>query len=166
MWKKRLFENVVEFLLLCLLLYIYFLQICNLMSKEYSESGGSDTAMGFALAMFFFYAKVYAVTFLVNLVLQSIFLSNLSKIKMRYYWIKIALFSVTGLFVPTLIGIYFEPVRVINFALFIDVLLSRLIILFIFFFIPYILIIASFYFIDKKIEKKRDLLHHVENVES
>ena len=124
------------------------------MSKEYSESGGNDTAMGFGLAMFFFYAKVYAVTFLVNLVLQSIFLTNLSKTKMRYYWKKIALFSVTALVVPTLIRIYFELVRVINLALFIDVFLSSLIILFILFFIPYILIIASFYFFDKKCEKK------------
>ena len=80
MKKRRLFENVVEFLWLCLVLYIYFLLIANSMSREYSESGGSDTAMGFGFATFLFYILIYVITFFVNLVLQSISVARLASL--------------------------------------------------------------------------------------
>ena len=166
MKKRRLFENAIEFLLLCVVLFLYFWLIIASMSGEYSDSGGRDTALGFGISMLLFYVAVYVLTFFVNLVPQSIFLTNSSKTAKHYYCTKIMLFVGTILVVPTLLRIAFEQVLVINLALYISVFISSLII-FLFFFLPHTIIIALFYFFDKKHKIKRNQsLHHVESIES
>ena len=149
MKKRRLFENVVEFLLLCLVLFLYFGLISVSMMGDYADSGGKDTALGFGLGILMLYGSVYVITFFVNLVLQSIFLTNSSKTKKRYYVTKILLFTASVSVVPTLLIVAFDLVMVINLALFIHYFILSVMIS-VFFLIPYIIIIASFYFLNKK----------------
>ena len=149
MKKRRLFENVIEFLLLCLVLFLYFGLISVSMMGDYADSGGKDTALGFGLAILMLYGTVYVIAFFVNLVLQSIFLINSSKTKKRYYGTKILLFAASVSVVPTLLRVAFELVMVIDLALFIHYFISSVMIS-VFFLIPYIIIIVSFYFFDKK----------------
>jgi len=164
MRKRRLFENVVEFLLLCLVLFLYFWLMVNLMIGENSENGGSDIALGFGLGLIFYFIRIYALTFLVNLVLQSVFLTNSYKTKKRYYGTKIVLFAVITLVVPTLLRIAYEPGLVISLYLFIDYFILSFIV-FLFFFIPYVIIITLFYFLDKK-RKIQNTDLYVETIES
>ena len=168
MKKRRLFENVVEFLLLCLVLFLYFKLMTDSMSREYSDSGGKDIALGFGVATLLIYVIEYLLTFIVNLLLQSIFLISSSKSGKRYYWNKIMLFAVTLLIVLPLLRFafeHFEYTWVIDFYFCVSVFISSLNVSFLFF-IPYLIIITLFYFFDKKHKIKKYPIEDIEKTET
>ncbi len=137
MKKRRLFQNYVEFLLLCAVTF--------LLMKCYSRN-----IEGFAFMVVVFLSAAYVMAFLANLVLQNIFLAKSTKTGKRYFLAKIKLFAVVLLLVsviPFIIFFQSDPIVLLLFF-YVSILIS------------YIIIIALFYHFDKK---KSHSLNHNEN---